>query len=591
VKRLVGTLIGLGVIAFLLCIPAFFYGSGTVSPNFEDTSITNYVADFDVANNGDMDVTETITVDFPAYGKHGIFRFWDIVDDNAPHARRTPEDIKVTRDGSAEPFELSWEDHHRQRVAKIGDANSTLDLGEHTYVISYHIDGVLDENNAKVSRSKAATMFYWQLIPRGWQQNIAKSTLTVHLPVAAQADVRCAIGNNSSTGCTAEGGGTKDLTVTTGPIADRTPVTIATGLDMKTPPEGNSVPWTGRWDRVLSTHLPLLVIVLLAAAGALAFGSILGAKSREKAPGFPVLYEPPAGIGPAQAKYIYSESVDRSTYVATLMYAAEKGAVDLTRGQNDSWTITDKAGPQGWAGLDPVTTDVAHILGGPGSSFTASKKDVSAGLRLKDELARFDSSVESWSKSSGNMISSGLGGFGGILVLGGFGLMLVCAIWNPFSMTALGLIPGAFAVGATSLMATGSGTSRTRSGRDLWSRVGGFRRMLSTPSSKDRFDFSGRKDLYTAYIPWAVAFDCAEEWAQKYRIEVGEEPPVPHYFASSYAGANAGAFVGSMVDSFDSTVNSAISSYNATQTSSSSGGGGGGFSGGGGGGGGGGGSW
>jgi hypothetical protein len=342
---------------------------------------------------------------------------------------------------------------------------------------------------------------------------------------------------------------------------------------------------------VLSTHLPLLILVLLAAAGALAFGSILGAKSREKPPGFPVLYEPPAGIGPAQAKYIYSETVDRTTYVASLMYAADKGAVDLTRGANDSWTITDKSGPQGWAGLDPVTTDIAHILGGPGTSFTASKKDVSAGLRLKDELERFNSSVETWGRSSGNMVNSGLGGFGGILVLVGFGLMLVCAIWNPFSMTAVGLIPGAFAVGGTSLMATGSGTSRTRAGRDLWSRVGGFRRMLSTPSSKQRFDFSGRKELYTAYIPWAVAFDCADEWAAKYRVEVGEEPPVPSYWAGSYTGASAGAFVNSMVSDFNSTVSGAISSYNATQSSSSSGGGGGGFSGGGGGGGGGGGSW
>jgi hypothetical protein len=476
-------------------------------------------------------------------------------------------------------------------VAKIGDANTLLDSGEHTYVIKYHIDGILDANNKKVTGGDGDSMFYWQLIPRGWQQNIEKATLTVHLPVAAQQDVKCAIGNDAETGCTAQGGGTKDLTITSGPIADRTPLTIATALDMKTPPEGNEVPWTGRWDRVLSTHLPLLIIVLLAALGALGFGSILGAKSREKPPGFPVLYEPPAGIGPAQAKYIVDETVDRSTYVATLMYAAEKGAVDLTRGPNDAWTITDKAGPAGWAGLDPVTTDIAHILGGPGSSFTAQKKDVSAGLRLKDEVERFDSSVDAWGRSSGNMVKSGLGGFGGMLVLGGFGLMLVCAIWNPFSMSALGLVPGAFAVGGTSLMATGAGTSRTRSGRDLWSRAGGFKRMLSTPSSKQRFDFSGRKELYTAYIPWAVAFGCADEWASKYRVEVGEEPPVPHYFAGAYAGANTGAFVSSMVSDFNSTVDGAISSYNATQTSSSSGGGGGGFSGGGGGGGGGGGSW
>jgi len=115
--------------------------------------------------------------------------------------------------------------------------------------------------------------------------------------------------------------------------------------------------------------------------------------------------------------------------------------------------------------------------------------------------------------------------------------------------------------------------------------------MLATPSSKERFDFSGREDLYTAYIPWAVALGCAKEWAEKYRTEMGQEPPVPHYFAGSYAGSNPAAFVSSMAADFGATVDSAISSYNATQSSSSSGGGGGGFSGGGGGGGGGGGSW
>ena len=590
-KRLVGTAIGLGVIAVLLCIPAFFYGSGEVQPNYEDTTITNYVADFEVAENGDLDVTETITVDFPGYGKHGIFRFWDKIDANNPHARLIPEDVTVTRDGEAEPFELLDEDHGRFRVAKIGDANTTLDVGEHTYVIGYHIDGVLTENQESVTDQSLPTMFYWQLVPRGWQQSIEKATLTVHLPVATPTDVKCAIGDDASTGCTAEGAGTPDLRITTGPVAARTPITIATGLDMDTPDPGHSVPWTGRWDRVLSSHLPLLVLVLLIAAGATLFGSVLGAKSREREPGFPVLYEPPAGIGPAQGKYIYSETVDRTTYVATLMYAAEKGAVDLTH-SGSSWTITDKAGPQGWAGLDQVTTDSAHLLGGPGSSFTAGKKDVSAGLRLKSELARFESGVESWAKKSGNMVSSGLGGIGGILVLAGFGAMLVCAIWNPFSMTMVGLIPGGFAVGGTSLMATGSGTSRTRAGRDLWSRVGGFRRMLATPSSRERFDFSGRKELYTAYIPWAVALDCAQEWAEKYRVEVGEEPPVPHYFGAAYAGTHTADYVSSMVSDFNSTVDSAISSYNATQSSSSSGGGGGGgFSGGGGGGGGGGGSW
>ena len=590
-KRLVGTAIGLGVIALLLCIPAFFYGSGTVTPTFEDTTITNYVANFDVASNGDMDVTETITVDFPGYGKHGIFRFWDLVDDNSPHARRTPEDITVTRDGSDEPFELSWrgppppaggQDRQRQHHARRRRAHLRDQVPHRRRA---------RQNNERITGEDVDTMFYWQLIPRGWQQTIEKSTLTVHLPVPAQADVKCAIGNDSETGCTAEGGGTTDLTVTTGPIADRTPVTIATGLDMETPPEGNSVPWTGRWDRVLE-HPPAAAHPRAARRGGSACLRLdPGRQVAGEAAGLPGPLRTARGDRPGAGE-VHLQRDRRPHDVRRHPHARRRKGGDRPHPrQNDSWTITDKAGPAGWAGLDPVTTDIAHILGGPGPSFTAQKKDVSAGLRLKEEVERFDSSVETWSKTSGNMVSSGLGGLGGLLVLVAFGLMLVGIIWNPFSMTALALIPGAFAVGGLSLMATGSGTSRTRAGRDLWSRVGGFRRMLATPSSKQRFDFSGRKELYTAYIPWAVALDCADEWAAKYRVEVGEEPPVPHYFAGAYAGTNAGAFVNSMVGDFDSTVSGAISSYNATQSSSSSGGGGGGFSGGGGGGGGGGGSW
>ena len=72
---------------------------------------------------------------------------------------------------------------------------------------------------------------------------------------------------------------------------------------------------------------------------------------------------------------------------------------------------------------------------------------------------------------------------------------------------------------------------------------------------------------------------------------MGTEPPVPHYFAGAYVGSTPGGVRRLDDRDFSATVDSAISSYNATQSSSSSGGGGGGFSGGGGGGGGGGGSW
>lgn len=581
-KRAVGYLIGLAVLVLVIVAPAALYGgddNGTSGS--EDTTITSYVATFDVDDQGDMDVVEDLTVNFPFSGKHGIFRFFDRTFQDDAHVRWIPRDIEVTMDGGDVPVDVTTEQRGRYTVARIGDPDVYVDPGKHVYEISYSIDGVLiDGTNGH------ETDFYWNLIPSGWQQAIKRADLTVNLPADAQ-DVQCAVGDLGD--CTLSGEGTPTLHVQAKGLEPETPVTVRTGLDIPTPPT-STLPWTPRFDQVFGTSVTALLVVLVIAVLAGLGAFLLARRTREKDPGFPLLYAPPDGIGPAQAAYLVSEDVDNEQYVATLMYAAEKGAIDLDRSA-DTWTITDKNGAEGWAGLDPVTSSVAHLLGGPGTSFAASPSDVTAGKRLKSEIEDFEESTRSWARVNGLMVKSGLGGLGG-LVVGACILVVIFAVfWNPFGMTALALVPGLFAVFGATLAATGAGTRRTKAGRDLWSRAGGFRRILSTPSAEDRFDFAARKDLYIAYVPWAVAFGCADEWAEKYRTEMGSEPPVPAYFGGYYSGAAVGSAVSSMVGDFQSTVNSAISSYEATQKSSSSGGGGGGFSGGGGGGGGGGGSW
>jgi hypothetical protein len=584
-KRLVGWVLGVLAVVLLVAWPAAIYGElgddeGVAKT--EDTTITSYVGDFQVADDGDLTATETLTVDFPVSGKHGIFRFWDLEDPNAPDSRRTPHDVEVTMDGGDVPVEMLWQAGGQYRVAKIGDPDSTVPTGEHVYEISYRVDGVLLPGSGD-----APTDFYWNLIPPGWAQEIAAADLTVHLPAATE-DVRCAVGADER-GCTVEGEGTDTLRVTASDLAPRTSVTVKTGLDMETPAAGGVLPWSAAFDPVLGSSLVVLVLVLLLSVAAAVAGYLLARSTRETEPGFPLMYAPPDGIGPAQAAYLVTEQVDDEQYVATLMYAAEKGAIDLDRGDS-AWTITDKQGAAGWAGLDPVTSGVAHLLGGPGTSFVASPTDVEAGKRLKTEMSTFESTTASWASSSGLMTRSGLGGLGWVVIGACAVLVLGIVFVNPFQMTAIALIPGLFAVFGFGVAGAGAGTRRTKAGRDLWSRAGGFRRILSTPSAQDRFDFSGRQELYTAYIPWAVAFGCADEWAEKYRTEMASEPPVPSYFGHAYAGAYAGSAVSSMVSDFNTTVSSAISAYDATQSSSSSGGGGG-FSGGGGGGGGGGGSW
>lgn len=584
-KRLVGLLVGLAVVALLAFIPAAFWNLGSSDQAYEETSITSYVADFAVDEDGRMEVTETLTVNFPYSGKHGIFRFWDVADPNADHLRRVPHDIEVTRDGREEPWEQLEEGRGRYVVARIGSASVFIPPGEHVYEISYVVDDVLiDGTDGHDSR------FYWDLIPGGWAQDIQQARLTVHLPAAAE-DVRCAVGAGETTGCTPKGEGTETLVVRAEGLSRNTPVTLQAGLDVPTPePQGETRRWSPRLDPVLGPGTITLLVVLLLTAAAAAWGSRLGARSREPQPAYPLQYAPPEGVGPAQGAYLLTERVGREQFVASIMQAAEKGAVELSR-EGGTWSLTDKNGPQGWAGVDPVTSQVARLLSGPGTTFVADKSSVSAGKVLKDRMSTFESETKSWAQGEGHMVSSGLGGLGGLMVLAAFAATGAALIWNPFDMSLTALVPAAFALGAASLLRTGSGTKRTASGRDLWSRIGGFHRVLSTPSSEERFDFSGRKELYTAYVPWAVAFGCADEWAAKYRTEVGEEPPVPTYFGTGAGAWQGGDPTSDMVGDFSDTLDSAISSYEATQRSSSSGGGGGGFSGGGGGGGGGGGSW
>lgn len=587
----------LGVLAFVVLLlvvlgPGLGFASGEQDRTDEPTRITDYVASFDVAADATMRVTEVLTVDFPSYpSRRGIFRFFDHHDDNAPGLRRVPRDVRVVRDGSPEPYTEYDEGKGRYTVLRIGRESVTLPRGPHTYVIDYTIDHVL------LPAGDDRARFYWNLVPGGWDQPIDEARLSVRLP-AETSDVRCAVATGTTSGCSVSGEGTSDLLVTVSDLEPRTPVTLSARLPVPAPDASGALPWSGRWDPVLGTSVAGLLAVLGLAAVAGLVGLRLARTAHEPTPPYPLLYAPPEGIGPAQAQYVLTEHTGRTAFVATMMDAAEHGAVELDRADG-RWTLTGRDDAASVASLDPVTREVLDGLGvRSGQKFVADADWPSSGKVLQRVIKKQDSAIPRWAADEGLMTATGLGSLGGaVIALFGVGAFAL-ALLNPLGMSVSALVPGAFAAAGLSLLAKGSGTRRTAAGRDLWSRLGGFRRVLATPSSQLRFDFSARRELYTAYLPWAVAFGVADEWASKYRTEMGVEPPAPAYFAHGYAGSHTGNHVDQMVNDFRGTVQSSIAAYESSirpassgSGSGSSGGGGGGFSGGGGGGGGGGGSW
>ncbi|MEO6606296.1 MAG: DUF2207 domain-containing protein, partial [Aeromicrobium sp.] len=408
-KRIALRVLALLLTAGVLLVPVLIGlvpSASTTTP--DPVSITNYAADYVVSADGTLAAKEVITADFP-FGRHGIFRFWDLADPSDSRVRLVPKDIKVTLDGNSVPNQLLWENGRRYRVAKIGDPDNYVSAGPHTYTITYTIKGSLSPTSANPGRfessswtdkQKAESVFNWNVVAPGWQMDIQKSTINITLPKPS-GKVQCTSSFDGTGPCTIAGAGTDRVTISTGPLAPRTPVTVRIGLPTP-PPDRVSVPWPVAYDRVLGRSLPVVGILLGIAALALAFGYALDRKSREPEPGFPVMYEPPKGLGPVQTAYITTESAPSRSLVATLLYQAEQGLTKITENGTKSWTITGTGDAAAWGATDDVTRFVGEGLGvtSPGSHFKASN-NASSGLTLQRVKNGIEGATSAWATGIG----------------------------------------------------------------------------------------------------------------------------------------------------------------------------------------------
>lgn len=591
-KRLMVTLLAVVVTLLGVFWPLLGTGGSDAGRAGVDTVvISDYRAHFTLATNGELTAAETLTTQFPDGRKHGIFRFWDIADSQDAGVRYVPDDVQVTMDGRPVPFTTSSEQDGRFRVAKIGDPDKYVAPGTHRYEISYRIGDAI--------RGDDPAQFLWRVIPNGWQMQILQSTSTIVFPEAPTA-FGCSVNDGSP--CTVTRPAPTTRVVTTGPLSPNTGVAVKADLPFPAPTR-TTLPWSLRMDPVLGTSTTVPIVALIVSLITFALGFLWMRRSREETPPLPVMYEPPVdpqdprrSLSPAPAYYAVYEHMPKKSLIATLFHLAEEGHIKLDRASDKDWTVTATGTATGTADrsqtLDDASAAVLRILGltRPGARFDADRS-VSAGQKLKHASDGLTSATRSWATASGVLKPSPFEKLGRIAVALAAAVAAVLMIFK-IVPTIAALPLAAFVIGGAGLFVRGVGTRRTRLGREVWSRAGGFERLLSTSSSQDRLDFSARKDLYTSYIPYALAFNCADAWAAKYRYVTGEDPPDPVWLPGYYGvGAHGLMGGGGGLDSFESSLSSALSAYSASQSSS---GGGGGFSGGfsgGGGGGGGGGSW
>jgi uncharacterized membrane protein YgcG len=165
------------VLSFLL-----FAALGGAAQSYE--RIRQFDSEVDVQTNGDLIVTEVITVE--AEGREirrGILRDFPTTY-TLPDGRRVVigfEVISVARNGKSEQYSL--ESLYNGTRIRIGSSSVLLGRGTHTYTIKYR-------TTRQIGFFRDFDELYWNVTGTGWTFEIESAVATIRLPVGAQIQAR-----------------------------------------------------------------------------------------------------------------------------------------------------------------------------------------------------------------------------------------------------------------------------------------------------------------------------------------------------------------------------------------------------------------
>jgi Predicted membrane protein (DUF2207) len=622
-----------------------------VSPAAAEERITSYDSSIDVARNGALTVTETISVVSEGFHiQHGIYRdFPTTYTDKFGRRVHVGFDVlRVTRDGHDEPYDLSSIDSG-QRI-KIGNADVNLDLGPHTYTITYATDrqiGFYDNYDE----------LYWNVTGNFWQFPIERADATINLPIGARitqyASYTGSAGSRSNNArCEQLSGRTLHCWTTMALYANEgltVAVGFAKGAVLPPSPAERRAQFIRDNASAVVAIAGVLILLVYFSATWFEFG-------RDPRRGTVIpLFAPPKDFSPAAVRFVHRMGYDRKSFAASLVDMAVKGYMKISEADH-TYTLVRTGKSESAAGLDHGESAMAGKLFASGNSIelkqtnhTAVANAISAlKTTLKNEyerayfvtnlhwfvgglailvLAAVAAALLSDAPGPSAFLLAWLSGWSvgiafllhraadawhdvvagpGSRVLNFFSAVFASAFAVPF---LIGLVVALFQFGhliswesSAALIVGGAATyvfyhllkAPTLAGARIRDQVDGFRIFLDT-AEKDRLERLNppavTPQVFEKFLPYAIALDCENSWSRKFEQEAaaaGMAPQQGGYIPVWYSGSSFGRLG---TAGFASALGASMASAAAaasTAPGSSSGSGGGGFSGGGGGGGGGG---
>lgn len=604
-----------GLAAGTLGLGALLAAAGPAAADAEDV-VTRYDEHIALDADGVAHVTIDLTMDFGDSPNHGPELAYQVVARYDDTFDRVFAFSDVAASSETAPADLETEDDGDLLRLRIGDPDTEI-TGEHSYRVTFDVDGWV---NPAGYAFPAGTLDRDELNLNVFVADHPLPMREVTVTLEAPADVletACYAGPDGSTqACTSaapEGSGATWTQADLPPGDGLTVVAAFPAGTFATEPILREF-----WSPVRAFALTpatgtVAGLVALGGAG-LAVGRMrrtgrdrawLGlTPGLEPAPGqtategarargpVSVQFTPPVGLHPGQLGTLVDERADVRDVTASIVdlavrgyltieaVAPEEGGWSLRKRERD-WTLrrTDKpdADLVGYeqkllGELFDGRTEVA--LSDLRTTFSESLSEVQT-LLYEDVTAR------GWFAGNPRSVRGRWVAAGVLLAFLGVGLVVLVAATTHWGFAVLPLPLVGLLVAAMSHWAP----ARTATGSAVLAQTEGFRRYLATAEA-DQLRFEEGEDLFSRYLPYAIAFGLTERWTRLFEqlAAQGAALAAPSWYVGpwghAYFWANVGSF-GDDISSFTSITDAAMA---APQPGSSGGSGfssGGGFSGGG----------
>jgi uncharacterized membrane protein YgcG len=538
--------------------------------------ILSYRSDIDIAADAAMVVTETIRVRAEGNSiRRGIYReFPTRYRDRLGNRYRVEfEVLDVTRDGEPEIWQAT-ERANGVRVDFGGDDFLPVPA-EYEYTIRYR-------TNRQIGYFESHDELYWNVTGNGWDFAIDQASATVTLPQPVSASE---LSMEAYTGAPGAQGRAYEVRTRAGAgsVETTAPLPPGHGLTLVFSWPKGVVAEPDAWQRfyyLLYDNRGLLLALITLIASMTWLMSSWVRVGRDPAPGviFP-RYQPPAGYSPASMRYIRRMSYDNKALTAAIVNLAVKGHLTISH-SDKTYSLSKAASTMPLAAGEQALLDRLFAGGDTLALEQDNHSDIATAIRAHKKSLAADYRNKYFVSNAQYLWPPVLG----MAIM--FAVVLMIDGITPLSVVAFVVNIPLLLLFFWLLHAP------TAAGRKLLDQIDGFRLYLEVAEKADmklRHPPELTPALFERYMPYAIALDVEEAWAEKFSqvfadLEAERGSPYhPGWYVGTFNAARMGNFSQSVSSGFASAIASA-----SQPPGSGSGAGGGGFSGGGGGGGGGG---